>query len=754
MPFSPADTLKSRSYIGLIVAQFLAAFNDQAIHASAMFYAIHQETLSEAKAISLMPILFFTPWAIFCTLAGYLADRYSKRTTLVFWKVAEVGITLVALAGFWLGTAIHNPLGPWVVLSCVFLMGTHSAFFVPAKYGALPEILQPHLLSKGNGILESTSFLAVILGTVSGGILSSHSCFRGSEYYIGLILFVLAAAGAVASFVIERIPAANPTRPFPINLFRPLYDNLRMMLRARPLALAVLGIAFFTFMVAFMRATMYEHGESQHPRWDEFRTSVVVATVALGVGLGSPLAGSLSGGKVELGLVPLGAIGMIVTTAVAAFVLFRLPALIVCLVLIGFFSGFYIVPLYTLLQHRAPKTSKGDLIATSNFINVTGAILASLLFFVLVQAARFVGIAKPIPQQDIVTGRLVALEMTRGRHPGYVRVVPDDGQPFTLGRLVGKKAGELAEAPPAPRAADAPPFVISADDDIPPDTEVAVSRWKLSPRGVDHYEVRPAEEPLEDAYDQELVPRFLFLGASLMTLGILILLCRQLPDFFVRALLWLRSHGRYRLRVVGIPHLPANGPVILATNCDRFESCMQVVAATDRFTRFVLLESEDDPSPPWLLRLLARRTGLVALRRHGESRQSWDKALDKAARSLDQGNIVGVTADGDGPAPEMVQLLDELRARMPVPILPVYCGELDPQHPGEGAHAMIPRVQVVIGHALPPEATAAEIRDAIHGLGEWAQQTDRAGESPTTAAIPKDAIASRRATVSDHPGRP
>src|SRR5262245_12847616 len=102
MQFQASDTLKSRTFIGLILSQFLAAFNDQAIHASAMFYAIRKESLTEAQAISLMPILFFAPWAIFCTLAGYLADRYSKRSSLVFWKVAEVGITLVALAGFWL----------------------------------------------------------------------------------------------------------------------------------------------------------------------------------------------------------------------------------------------------------------------------------------------------------------------------------------------------------------------------------------------------------------------------------------------------------------------------------------------------------------------------------------------------------------------------------------------------------------------------------------------------------------------------
>src|SRR5437588_4344886 len=95
MAFAPSDTLRSRTFTGLILAQFLAAFNDQAIHASAMFYAIHQGTLSKANTITLMPILFYAPWAIFCTLAGYLADRYGKRSSLVFWKFAEIGVTLV-----------------------------------------------------------------------------------------------------------------------------------------------------------------------------------------------------------------------------------------------------------------------------------------------------------------------------------------------------------------------------------------------------------------------------------------------------------------------------------------------------------------------------------------------------------------------------------------------------------------------------------------------------------------------------------
>src|SRR2546421_5411709 len=133
MSYQPAENLTNRTFVGLIVAQFLAGFNDQAIHAAAMFYAIHTRILSEANAITLMPILFYAPWAIFCTLAGYYADRYSKTTSLRVWKIAEILIALLLCLGFYLGSMAGMPqAGGWIVMSCVFMMGTHAAFFAPA----------------------------------------------------------------------------------------------------------------------------------------------------------------------------------------------------------------------------------------------------------------------------------------------------------------------------------------------------------------------------------------------------------------------------------------------------------------------------------------------------------------------------------------------------------------------------------------------------------------------------------------------
>jgi hypothetical protein len=292
------------------------------------------------------------------------------------------------------------------------------------------------------------------------------------------------------------------------------------------------------------------HGETRNPRWDEFKTSLIVATVALGVGLGAPLAGFLSGGKVELGLVPLGCLGMIGATVIAAFEIEHTFALVIALVIMGFFSGFYMVPLYTLLQHRAPTASKGDLVATSNFINVTGAMAASLLFFILVAAGRFFDITPVIRQESQITGILKNMEKDRQGHLTEIIVQTRDGDKTYKAKLpcndgldyINKywQQGYYEED------------VIDFDDGlleifgsgVQIDSVVAVSQYKL--RSVTHYYLRP-EGKDQTVYDNERLPQYLFFGAALMTVGILFLLWLKLPDFFVRALFWLKSLGKFRL---------------------------------------------------------------------------------------------------------------------------------------------------------------------------------------------------------------
>jgi len=660
----PANTLANRTFAGLLIAQFLAAFNDQAIHASAMFFAINTQTLTEASAISLMPILFYAPWAIFCTLAGYLADRYSKRATLVFWKFAEIAITAVALTGFWLGSHGEPRLGSWIVLSTVFLMGMHSAFFVPAKYGVMPEILQAHLLSKGNGLLESLSFLAVILGTVSGGVLSF--LFLREEYIIGAILLVLSGLGALGSLLIRRMPAANPTLSFPRYLYKPLFQSLRTLLSTKSLVFAVIGIAFFTFVVAFMRATVYMLGESQNPRWDELRTSAIVGTVALGIGLGSPLAGWLSGRKVELGLIPIGALGMVAGCVMAAFAIGYVPFLVAFIVLIGFSTGFYLVPLFTLLQHRSPKTSKGDMIATSNFINVTGAIAASALFFVLVFTARKVEFVEKVPQTDgYARGQLTALALERGR-PVYFEVAQEGGEIVTGGRLPDPGAG-----PPdvwdqifgggRPRNGSTP-VTIHLRRGVVKGSRVVVCRYQIG--GVEHYKIRNFDDDLRPTYDSHCLPRFLFVGAGLMTLVTLLVLWWRLPDLFSRsARVWRGLFGP-RVIVAGIHNLPNEGPTILVTANADAAARQAVLSATDRYTKFFSSEPN---------------------------------RIEAALRMLKRGHMIGI--DLNGPTSE--EFLSAVALQAVVELVPVFTGVEQNS-----------RV-VAFGEKVPGSTAIAELRERL-----------------------------------------
>ncbi len=722
--FRPAGNLTNRTFIGLIIAQFLAGFNDQAIHASAMFYAIHSaRILPEAAAITVMPILFYAPWAIFCTLAGYLGDRYSKTYSLIAWKGAEVLISLVLLAGFLVG----GNVGAWMVMSCVFLMGTHAAFFAPAKYGAMPEILQPHVLSRGNGILESTTFLAAILGTVAGGLL--YKTFKGQEEWLGIVLLVLSVIGAGASLLIAPLPPANPSRPFPTNLVRPLLDNLRTLFRARPLALSVLGIAFFIFMVSYMRAAVYMHGETRNPRWEEDRTSLIVATVALGVGLGSPLAGFLSGGKVELGMVPVGCLGMMLATTGAALAIEHNLALVAALIVIGFFSGFYMVPLYTLLQHRAPKQSKADLIATSNFINVTGAISASLLFGALVFVSQATGFTPKLDVKDVASGKVVKVfrgldkkgnERTHGS-PVAVTIETENKRveafgPPLLEAPIGEDPADylwsaLENEEPTPQLLEVQASSVEEGD------EVTIARYDL--RDVVHYVVRRAGEPRKPAYDKENLPRYLFLGAGLMTLAILVLLVRLLPDFFVRTLFWLRSQRRYKIRVVGMQYLPTRGPVILATNAHTFDGSMQLIAATDRSTRVLLLEEGPLQNGKGLLRALARRTSLIELHEANLHPEALERARAVALRTLTQGHLLAVSIDSIQHTAEIEALLTELHRVSGAPVVPVFVGPLHPER------VQTPlAIRVVFGEALPVPPPLPETRKTIHHLAERIRQHD------------------------------
>ena len=228
--------------------------------------------------MALVGALFALPFILFSMAGGYLADRFSKRTITIGVKVLEMFIMLLVTAGLaWQQAPI--------LLAGVFLMGTHSAFFGPSKYGLLPELLPEKRLSWGNGLLELGTFLAIVLGTIGGGWLFEF--FTGSQVWAGVILIGLAVFGLVTSFGIDRVPAADPAKQWRINFLADLWGQLRTIRRDRVLALAVFGNTYFFFLGALIQQyTIYAYGKDLLQLSEGQITSYLMPAIALGIGVG------------------------------------------------------------------------------------------------------------------------------------------------------------------------------------------------------------------------------------------------------------------------------------------------------------------------------------------------------------------------------------------------------------------------------------------------------------------------------------
>jgi MFS family permease len=361
----------------LIVTQFQGAFNDNCLK-FLVIYLIVAMNFPDARRNMLVLVvggLFALPFVLFSMAGGYLADRFSKRTVTIGTKYFEIGVMLFATAAL----ALRN-----LPMECVgvFLISTQGAVFGPSKYGLLPEILPETKLSWGNGIIELGTFLASIAGTIGAGFLAFH--FAASPGRAGLILLCATFAGLTTSYGITRVPAAHPAAKLRKNPLGDLWVQVGRMRKDKLLGWAVVGNTYLWFLAALLQFVIVIYGHDVL-KVNEAQTSYLQAAVAIGLGAGSLAAGYLSGHKIEYGLIPLGAAGM----TVFSFLVSR-PGLSEWhargdLAVMGFFGGFYAVPLGALIQHRPRPEVKGGVIAASNLFSFLGIFLAAGVYYVLAQ---------------------------------------------------------------------------------------------------------------------------------------------------------------------------------------------------------------------------------------------------------------------------------------------------------------------------------------------------------------------------------
>jgi acyl-[acyl-carrier-protein]-phospholipid O-acyltransferase/long-chain-fatty-acid--[acyl-carrier-protein] ligase len=310
---------------------------------------------------------------------GFLADRYSKRTVTIGTKFFEMAVMVLAVAGLgWQNLHLE--------MAAVFLASTQAALFGPSKYGLLPELLPESKLSWGNGVLELGTFLAAIAGGVAGALLAD--IFQGREGWSGLIFLGLSVVGLIFSLAITKVPSADPAKKFRANPIGDLWAQGRLIRQDRVLWLAVLGNMYFWFLGALLTQNILFYG-SDVLHISSTQTGILQAGVAIGIGLGSVAAGYLSSGKVEYGLIPLGSIGMTVFGILLSGQNLSFPHVLVLLAALGFFAGFFAVPVNALIQHRPDEKDKGGVIAAANLLSFVGIGGAAAVYYVFQHYSHF-----------------------------------------------------------------------------------------------------------------------------------------------------------------------------------------------------------------------------------------------------------------------------------------------------------------------------------------------------------------------------
>lgn len=387
----PQGRLASVSFVGLLLTQFFGAFNDNLYRWLAV--PIAQQVIGTEAAIALGALCLTVPYLFLTPAAGWLADRFSKRSVIIGCKVAELILLVLGVV-----TILYGNIS--ALFAVVFLLGSLAALFGPAKFGSIPEILPTRLLSKGNGVMGMCSIVAIGLGTIAGFLLYdiSKPVLSGGDWSTiwpaACTIVAVAAAGLIASLLIRTAPAADPQRRPTLNPLVDIYPALALLRQDRRLMRTALGIAFFYFLASLAQQNIDPFGASilELGKTD---IGLLLGILIAGVGAGSLLAGYWSEGKVELGIVPLGALGIAGSSLLVFLAGSQMdPALppkgqfaywgsCVGLFLLGTSAGLYDVPLEAYLQFRSEQRTRGTILAGSFFLSYALIVVSCGVFYVL-----------------------------------------------------------------------------------------------------------------------------------------------------------------------------------------------------------------------------------------------------------------------------------------------------------------------------------------------------------------------------------
>ncbi|WP_027996656.1 MFS transporter [Simplicispira psychrophila] len=400
--------LRQRRFAPFFWTQFSGAANDNLFKFAftvMVTYQLSVAWLQPAMAGLVIGALFILPFLLFSATAGQLTDKYDKTRMIRFVKNLEVAIMLVAAAGFVAGNVP-------VLLLCTFLMGVHSTLFGPVKFAYLPQVLSERELTGGNGMVEMGTFVAILLGNVAGGLLVALPGIGHSTVALACVLLALVGRG-VAQWI-PSAPATDPGLRINWNPVTETWRNLQLARRHPVVFRSLLGISWMWFFGAVF-LSQFPSFAKEILHGNEQVASLLLVVFSIGIGTGSLLCEVLSRRHVEIGLVPLGAIGMSVFAIDLYFAARGLPAsdimglaafvsqgahwrVMADLALLSLFAGLYSVPMYALIQLRSAPTHRARIIAANNILNALFMIASALMTGALLSAGF------TVPQVFLFTG--------------------------------------------------------------------------------------------------------------------------------------------------------------------------------------------------------------------------------------------------------------------------------------------------------------------------------------------------------------
>jgi len=391
------DLLKEKRFLPFFITQALGALNDNVFKNALIILIAYTSAaklnLDSGILVNLAAILFILPFFIFSAIAGQLADKYEKSRTIRLIKLAEILIMSLAVIGFYSDSTY------WL-LFVLFLMGFQSAIFGPLKYGFLPQHLHTDELVGGNALVETGTFLAILLGTILGGVLIALD--DNGILYLSITIMSLSAIGFLSSLKIPATPPVAKNIKVNWNLFTESYRNLKFTRSNKTVFLCILGISWFWFYGAVFLAQIPNYTKGTLAGLESVATLFLTA-FSLGIGIGAMLCEKLSAGRVEAGLVPIGALGL----SLFAYDLYlanqasglepiynyqeflQQPGawrILFDATLIGVFGGLFTVPLYALIQKVGNKEHMSRLFAGLNIMNAFFMVVSGIYAIAILQA--------------------------------------------------------------------------------------------------------------------------------------------------------------------------------------------------------------------------------------------------------------------------------------------------------------------------------------------------------------------------------